>query len=157
MAAMDDSKLTTSSRWSINPNMNSRTVNTPGGATICNTLIPEGTDVMVSSHDIKNCTWMFGSDASEYNPERWIDVDEQKRRDMERSAMGFSWGRRVCMGQHLARILMKKMIASFITAFEVSCSSELNRLRLTLVNRSNLSMWETQESGMGTRLGLNWT
>lgn len=100
---------------------------------------------------------MFGSDASEYNPERWIDVDEQKRRDMERSAMGFSWGRRVCMGQHLARILMKKMIASFITAFEVSCSSELNRLRLTLVNRSNLSMWETQESGMGTRLGLNWT
>ncbi|KAH7174986.1 cytochrome P450, partial [Fusarium flagelliforme] len=107
-------------RWSINPNMNSRTVNTPGGATICNTLIPEGTDVMVSSHDIKNCTWMFGSDASEYNPERWIDVDEQKRRDMERSAMGFSWGRRVCMGQHLARVLMKKMIAIFITAFEVS-------------------------------------
>ncbi|PCG88288.1 Cytochrome P450 [Penicillium occitanis (nom. inval.)] len=106
-------------RWSINPNMNSRTVNTPGGATICNTFIPEGADVMVSSHDIKNCTWMFGPDASVYNPERWIRVDEQKRRDMERSAMGFSWGRRVCMGQHLARIQMKKLLASLITAFEI--------------------------------------
>jgi cytochrome P450 len=106
--------------------MNSRTVNTPGGATICNTFIPEGADVMVSSHDIKNCTWMFGPDASVYNPERWIRVDEQKRRDMERSAMGFSWGRRVCMGQHLARIQMKKLLASLITAFEVSYSGKLN-------------------------------
>lgn len=69
---------------------------------------------------------MFGPDASVYNPERWIRVDEQKRRDMERSAMGFSWGRRVCMGQHLARIQMKKLLASLITAFEVSYSGKLN-------------------------------
>ncbi|KLO94369.1 putative Benzoate 4-monooxygenase cytochrome P450 [Fusarium fujikuroi] len=106
-------------RWSVNPNVNSRTVNTPGGVTICDTFIPEGTDVMVSSHDIKNCTWMFGADASVYNPERWMHIDEQKRRDMERSAMGFSWGRRICMGQHLARILIKKLLASLIIAFEI--------------------------------------
>ncbi|KAF5622230.1 benzoate 4-monooxygenase cytochrome P450 [Fusarium tjaetaba] len=106
-------------RWSINPNVNSRTINTPGGVTICDTFIPEGTDVMVSSHDIRNSTRMFGPDASVYNPERWVRADEQKHRDMERSAMGFSWGRRVCMGQHLARIEMKKLIASLINAFEI--------------------------------------
>jgi cytochrome P450 len=125
---MNDLQLTVSSRWSINPNVNSRTINTPGGVTICDTFIPEGTDVMVSSHDIRNSTRMFGSDASVYNPERWIRVDEQKHRDMERSAMGFSWGRRVCMGQHLPRIEMKKLIASLINAFEVSCSGELDEI-----------------------------
>lgn len=30
------------------------------------------------------------------------------------------------MGQHLARILIKKLLASLITAFEVSYSGELN-------------------------------
>jgi cytochrome P450 len=114
--------------------MNARTVATLGGATICNTFIPQGTDVMMSSHDIKNCTWMFGPDASVYNPERWIRADEQKRRDMERSAMGFSWGRRVCMGQHLARIQMKKLLASLINTFKVNHSSELDRIRAYFSN-----------------------
>lgn len=92
LVIIDDTQLIFFSRWSINPNINSRTINTPGGITIYNTFIPEDTDVIVSSYDIKNYTWVFGPNASIYNPERWIRIDEQKRRDMERSAMGFSWG-----------------------------------------------------------------
>ncbi|KAI5367471.1 putative cytochrome P450 [Septoria linicola] len=105
-------------RFSTNPHINQRTVS-PQGATICGVYVPAGTDVSTAEVCTTRNETIFGPRADHFDPERWIDVDEQKRRDMDRTGMGFSHGRRVCIGQHLARIEMKKMLASLINAFEI--------------------------------------
>jgi cytochrome P450 len=38
--------------------------------------------------------------------------------------MGFSWGRRVCLGQHVAVMPMKKMIPGLVMAFDLSLMDE---------------------------------
>lgn len=62
---------------------------------------------------------VFGSDTDSFRPERWLEAGEKQWREMDRASFGFSYGRRVCIGQHLARIEMKKVVASLITAFKV--------------------------------------
>ena len=62
---------------------------------------------------------VYGSDPEEFRPERWSDADDATWHKMERASLGFSAGRRVCLGQHLAQIEMKKAIAALISAFEV--------------------------------------
>ena len=57
-----------------------------------------------------------------FRPERWLDADEPTWRAMDRADLGFSYGRRVCIGRHLALIEIKKVVTSLIVAFKVSFS-----------------------------------
>ncbi|KAM3425387.1 Pisatin demethylase [Cercospora zeina] len=116
-----DALLRETLRFSINPNINERTITSSpsGGVTICDTFIPSGTDVAVSHWDVSRSQLVFGANTAAFDPERWLDVDEQTRREMDRASMGFSWGRRVCIGQHLARIEMKKLVASLMEPVRV--------------------------------------
>ncbi|CAK1357512.1 Pisatin demethylase [Cercospora beticola] len=116
-----DALLRETLRFTVNPNINERTITSSplGGVTICDTFIPAGTDVAVSDWDVTRSKAVFGADAEIFRPERWLDIDEKTRRDYDRASMGFSWGRRMCIGQHLARIEMKKLVATLVRSFEM--------------------------------------
>lgn len=105
-------------RLSINPNCTERTVS-PSDAEICGVLIPAGTDVSICEAMICHDRDIFGEDAHAFRPERWLDVDKAQFTEMDRTAFGFAYGRRVCLGQHLARIEMKKAVAAVLRNFKV--------------------------------------
>lgn len=107
------------SRLNPLPNTNERTVS-PQGAEICGVYIPAGTDVSVARACTARDETVFGPRPHRFGPEKWLDADEDQQRIMDSAGMGFSWGRRACIGQHLARIEMKKVLASIVKEFEVS-------------------------------------
>jgi cytochrome P450 len=55
----------------------------PGGLTICGKFIPEGTIVGMNGWVVHRDTEVFGEDAEQWRPERWLEADEATRKKME--------------------------------------------------------------------------
>lgn len=91
-----------------------------GGVTIAGMYLPEGTSagilVMATHLDRR----VFGEDVHDFRPERWLTTSAEELRRMEGAFMGFGRGRRVCLGQHIAVLEMKKVLSALVMAFEVS-------------------------------------
>jgi cytochrome P450 len=96
-----------------------RVVGEPG-ADIAGNWVPGGTVVAVSSHVVNRDESIWGPDTDLYNPDRWTEADEIQRRGMERSLIAFSAGKRVCLGQHIAWLEMKKLIPQLLMKYSVS-------------------------------------
>jgi len=91
-----------------------------GGMEICGVFIPGGTIVAVNTHALNFHPDVWGENPHEFRPERWIDCDEQQLQKMTRSDLFFSGGRRICIGQHVALVEMKKYLPALLSKFDVS-------------------------------------
>ncbi|KAI1866522.1 hypothetical protein JX265_007823 [Neoarthrinium moseri] len=89
-----------------------------GGVTIAGMFFPEGTSVGCLPSAVHQNTKVFGEDADTYRPERWLTADREQLRQMEATHMGFSRGRRVCLGQNIAIMQMKKVIPALVMKFK---------------------------------------
>ena len=68
---------------------------------------------------------VFGSAAEAFRPERWLESSAEQLRVMEVAHIGFGRGRRVCIGQHIAWMEIKKVLAVLVLGYEVSLLSAL--------------------------------
>ncbi|XXG95708.1 hypothetical protein Hte_001978 [Hypoxylon texense] len=91
-----------------------------GGVTIAGMFFPEGTTVGCLPLAVHHNVEVFGEDAHIYRPERWLISDRERLRQMEAAHMGFSRGRRNCMGQNIAVLQMKKVIPALLMKFKLS-------------------------------------
>lgn len=91
-----------------------------GGVTIAGMFFPEKTSVGCLPLTVHLNAKVFGEDAHIYSPERWLTPDRERLRQMEAAHMGFSRGRRNCMGANIATMQMKKVIPAIIMKFDVS-------------------------------------
>lgn len=60
------------------------------GATICGKFMPQGTVVGISAWVCHRDQGVFGADAEEWRPERWVDIDGEERKRMERALLTVS-------------------------------------------------------------------
>lgn len=91
-----------------------------GGTTISGVFIPEGTVVGCQIDAVHLDEDVFGKDSAVYRPERWLEASEDRRRQMNRSFLAFSAGKRVCTGIHIAWLEMKKTLPLLFLNFDVS-------------------------------------
>jgi cytochrome P450 len=91
-----------------------------GGATIAGHFFRQGTTVGVLPSVIHRNEAMFGEDVEAFRPDRWLEVGPEKLRLMEAAHMGFSRGKRACLGQHIALLQMKKLFAALVMKMNVS-------------------------------------
>ena len=91
----------------------------PGGAHIAGVFIPGGTAVAMNGHALGHNREIWGHEPEKYRPERWLEADESQRSKMERCNLAFGAGKRMCIGQHIAWIEMKKVLPALLMKFEV--------------------------------------
>jgi len=91
-----------------------------GGINIAGHFIPAGTSVGIFVPSLHQNQEIFGTDVHSFRPERWLDSNIEKVKKMEQTFMGFSKGRRVCLGQHVAVMQMKKVIPALIMNFDLN-------------------------------------
>ncbi|KAI1371034.1 cytochrome P450 [Hypoxylon crocopeplum] len=91
-----------------------------GGATIAGMFFPEGTSVGCLPSAVHQRVDIFGEDAHVFRPDRWLTPNREQLRQMEASHMGFSRGRRSCLGQNVAMMQMKKVIPALLMKFKLS-------------------------------------
>lgn len=91
------------------------------GATIAGRYFPPGTVVGCQIDAVHLDKTVFGDDADQFRPERWLEgeEDDQRRKAMARSFLAFSAGKRVCMGIHIAWLELKKTIPIIVKNFDV--------------------------------------
>lgn len=95
-----------------------------GGIMLAGHFIPAGMSVGIFVPALHRDRDVFGKDADVFRPERWLDGDGERVKKMEQASMGFSRGRRVCLGQHVAVMQMKKVIPALVLGFDFDLVDE---------------------------------
>lgn len=100
-----------------------------GGAEIAGRWFPGGTTVAVPAQVVHFDPAVFGDDAAEFRPDRWVEADEPQRLTMEKTMLGFGAGKRICIGKHMAELEIKKVIPRLLLEFDVStqASTQVSR------------------------------
>ncbi|KAL4816232.1 cytochrome P450 [Aspergillus spinulosporus] len=91
-------------------------VSPKGGLSIGERHFPEGTKLSVNPWVVHYSKELFGQDAAEYNPDRWMG-EETKR--IEKYYMPFGHGYNSCPGRHLATIELSKVIATLVRDYNI--------------------------------------
>ncbi|KKY30492.1 putative pisatin demethylase [Diaporthe ampelina] len=94
-----------------------------GGAEICGRRFAGGTVVGMNAWVVHRDKGVFGEDAEEWNPGRWLVGDEGKRRVMEKSLLTFGAGSRTCLGKNISHLEIYKLIPTLFTHFEMTLST----------------------------------
>ncbi|KAI4599462.1 hypothetical protein KJ359_001904 [Pestalotiopsis sp. 9143b] len=96
-----------------------------GGATISGRFFPEGTIVAINPWVEHRNTALFGADAEEFRPERWLAEDADKLAVMNRHWMPFGLGSRTCIGRHIAMLEISKLVPRLVRDFDFHLVGDL--------------------------------
>jgi len=117
-----------------------------GGATICGKFLPAGTVVGCNAWTVHRDKNIYGPDADEFRPERWLAEDKEYVRRMENLSFAFGGGPRVCIGKNIAMLEINKFIPEFFRRFNIE-----------LVDPKRYKLrpgWLVLQSGLDSRITL---
>ncbi|KAH7192764.1 cytochrome P450 [Fusarium flagelliforme] len=93
----------------------------PQGDTWKGQFIPGGTKIGYCAWGIFRREDIWGSDAGEFRPERWLDSDPEKIKEMEGALeLIFSYGRWQCLGRPVALMELNKVYVELLRRFDFS-------------------------------------
>ena len=81
-----------------------------GGKTIDGHFIPEGTEITSHAYTVQRNKELYGDDAEEFRPDRWLEISEKKAFEFEASQFTFGVGPRVCIGRDVATMELYKLL-----------------------------------------------
>ncbi|MCJ1437380.1 hypothetical protein MMC27_006767 [Xylographa pallens] len=79
--------------------------------------IPPGTEISASSYILHRNSTVFPQ-PEEWRPERWLEADATRRKEMARWFWAFGSGARVCIGNHFALRAMKAVTATVYAEYK---------------------------------------
>ena len=80
-----------------------------GGLVLENRFIPPGTEIGANPYVINRDQSVFGADADDSKPERWVE-DDERTKQMHKWMFTWGWGPRDCVGKPFARMLAQKLL-----------------------------------------------
>ncbi|KAF2683060.1 cytochrome P450 [Lentithecium fluviatile CBS 122367] len=90
-----------------------------GGVALCGAQILAGTIVGINAAVIHRDTDIFGLDANEFRPKRWLDKEDEARiKRIDRHLMTFGIGDRTCIGKNLSNMEMGKFVPQVLRQFD---------------------------------------
>ncbi|RDW82882.1 cytochrome P450-5 [Coleophoma crateriformis] len=92
-------------------------VSPPGGITVLGRHFEPGVILSVNPWVIHRRQEIFGEDADDFNPERWMDAD--RAREMDKNFLGFGAGYNQCPGKHLAHMEMCKTVFILVRDYDI--------------------------------------
>ncbi|CAG9989189.1 unnamed protein product [Clonostachys byssicola] len=89
-----------------------------GGRQVCGRHFPQGSVVGVNAWVAHSDEAVFGSDAQEFRPERWLEADEDELRALNAAWVPFGAGSRTCIGRHISMLEINKLLPLLLMNFE---------------------------------------
>ncbi|KAL2868893.1 cytochrome P450 [Aspergillus lucknowensis] len=98
----------------------------PGGCQIAGQWFPGGLRVGVNAAVVHFDESIFGSDAKEYNPDRWFREDAV---NMDRHMFQFGGGSRTCIGKNISLCEIHKLVPEILRSYDLELASPENGFR----------------------------
>ncbi|KAK3369969.1 cytochrome P450 [Podospora didyma] len=108
-----------------------------GGVELCGQHFPEGTVVGMNPWVIHRDKTVFGLDADDWNPDRWL-VDKESRVSMERCLLTFGSGHRTCIGKNISYLEIYKLIPTMFARYEMDLVGDWRVQNYWLVAQTDL-------------------
>ncbi|CAK4033497.1 P450 monooxygenase [Lecanosticta acicola] len=92
-----------------------------GGAQIMGRFFPEGSEVGINTWVAHYDQDVWGADAAQFRPERWIEAQDnpERLRVMDNQYMPFGLGSRTCIGRHISYLEMCKVVPMIVSNFDL--------------------------------------
>lgn len=98
--------------------------------------VPGGQIVGMNPYIIGRNRGMFGDDADEFNPDRWLrrdgETEDEYKDRMQRWGNGlitFGGGYRICLGRHMSMMETYKVVATLLAAFDIELEDPNEKLQ----------------------------
>ncbi|KAK3347091.1 cytochrome P450 [Lasiosphaeria hispida] len=89
-----------------------------GGDVICGFPVPEGTQVGHNFSGMMRARGIWGEDAGVFRPERWLEMDEGERGELEGVVeLDFGSGRYQCLGKRIALVELDKVFFELLRRY----------------------------------------
>lgn len=89
---------------------------------ICGQFVPKGTTIILCPWATNTSVHLWGADAHEFKPERWLDADGKSNNkgsaDSNYSFLTFLHGPRSCIGQRFAQAEFACLVAAWVDRFD---------------------------------------
>src|SRR6266536_2017461 len=81
-------------------------------------ILPPGTPISMTIRDLYYQPDIFHN-PHDFNPERWLDLDVETKRHLEKYLVLFSRGPRACVGKNLAMAELQMVIGNLFSRFDM--------------------------------------
>ena len=98
-------------------------VTPPQGCELAGSFIPGGVRVSGQAYSLHKEERVFGHDAHQWRPDRWLEAGDERGKEMRRWMWQFGGGGRGCWGQHFAT-LRELLRSLFVLAFHYRVKQE---------------------------------
>lgn len=109
------------------------------GVNLVGHFLPGGTIAGCSAWVLHQNTDVYGKDAADFRPERWIEASPEQKRRMNNTLFSFGAGARTCIGKNISLLELYKLVPTILRRFEVSLLQPLLRLKNVETNKFGCS------------------
>lgn len=125
-----------------------RYVPEPGLTLPDGSFVPPGVAVGINPYIVSRNAELWGDDAEEFRPERWLQsagesetAYEDRLRAMKAADLGFGAGARICTGRHLALVEIYKITATLVSRFDMGLVDPAREWRV-------VGIWFARQTGI---------
>ncbi|KAK4496971.1 hypothetical protein PRZ48_011420 [Zasmidium cellare] len=102
-----------------------------GGIEMLGHFFPEGSEIGLNSWVAHYDEDIWGPDAAQFKPERWIESDADKLKMMDSHFMPFGLGSRTCIGRHISMLEMCKVVPMIVSQFDFDLVNKSGKYETT--------------------------
>lgn len=111
------------------------------------TFLPPGTVVGINPWVFHRSPRVFGADAENWNPSRWMTEQERDTKTMEHSILSFGAGKRSCLGKNIALLELHKLVPALFLKFKIELAHPDKDWKVE-------NAWVLNQTGLDVRLAL---
>lgn len=128
----------------------------PGGCALPDGagFVPAGAVVALNPYVTARNTSIWGPDADEFRPERWLrdkaggeseEAFHARLRVMNDADLSFGGGRRICIGKHMGLVQVFKVVATLVMSYDIELVDPEGELKI-------INSWFPRQEGFNVRL-----